>query len=107
LLPFMFVYSPQMLLINTTPLEVVWLTITASIGVYAFSACIQRQFIIETTWLDALLLLAAALLLIKPGLYTDLGGFAVLGLTWWLQHRRRGRLGPSVVSAPVSVPEGE
>lgn len=107
LLPFMFVYSPQMLLINTTPLEVVWLTITASIGIYAFSACIQRQFLIQTTWLEGLLLLASALLLIKPGLYTDLGGFAALGLTWWLQHRRRGRLVPSVVSAPVSVPEGE
>lgn len=106
LLPFMFVYSPQMLLINTTPLEVVWLTLTASLGIYAFSACIQRQFILGTTWLEGLLLLAAALLLITPGLTTDLVGFAVFGLTYWLQHQRRRRLGPVPVSVPASVPGG-
>lgn len=106
LLPFMFVYSPQMLLINTTPLEVVWLTITASIGIYAFSACIQRHFILGTTWLEGLLLLAAALLLITPGLTTDLAGFGAFGLTYWLQQQRRRRLGPVAVSAPASLPGG-
>jgi TRAP-type uncharacterized transport system fused permease subunit len=110
LLPFMFVYSPQMLLINTTPLEVVWLTITASIGIYAFSACIQRQFLLETTWPEGLLLLASALLLIKPGLYTDLTGFGALVLSYFLQHQRRRRLSaapaPVPSSAPTSAPKG-
>lgn len=100
LLPFMFVYSPQMLLINTTAPEVLWLTLTASIGMYAFSACIQQQFLLETTWLEGLLLLAAALLLIKPGLYTDMVGFGALALVCWLQRRRR-RLGASTASAPA------
>jgi len=88
LLPFMFIYSPQFLLIRTTPLEVVWLTITASIGIYAFSVAVQNQFILETNIFERLVMLISALLLIKPGIITDSIGFAGFALVYVLQRRR-------------------
>ena len=101
LLPFMFVLSPQFLLINTSPLEVIWLTITAIIGIYAFSVAIQGQFILETNLFDRIVMLIGALLLIKPGLVTDLFGFGGFAVVYFLQKRRlkwslRASLEPSL-----------
>ncbi|MBI5167775.1 MAG: hypothetical protein HY998_08615 [candidate division NC10 bacterium] len=103
----MFIYSPQFLLINTTPLEVVWLTITASIGIYAFSVAIQNQFILETNIAERLVMLISALLLIKPGIITDAIGFGGFALVYMLQRRRARAIMKASLEPALDPPQRE
>ena len=79
ILPFMFVYNP-VLLMQGEPLEIIWSVMTALVGIYSLSAALEK-FIFK--WnignVERVILVVSALLLIDPGLLTDLIGFAVLG----------------------------
>jgi TRAP-type uncharacterized transport system fused permease subunit len=91
----MFITAPQMLLIGLAPgimgvFEAVWIFITASLGMYALAAGMQGFFIDDDTWYERILLLAVALLLVWPGVYTDIIGLAGFGCVYYLQKKRIG-----------------
>jgi TRAP transporter 4TM/12TM fusion protein len=94
IVPFMFVYEPQLLLIvNNWGSEwpsAVWAVISASIGVVCLAGSLFGWLIgFALTWHRAMLFVAA-LCLIKPGLYTDLVGLGLLAVvtaTQWLMRR--------------------
>jgi TRAP transporter 4TM/12TM fusion protein len=88
LLPFMFITAPQMLLIKTTWLEAVEIFITASIGMYALAGAMQGHLITGARWYERAVLFASAILLVKPGIYTDLAGMVGLALVYVLQRAR-------------------
>ena len=67
IIPFMFVYGPSLLMIGSTT-TIVTTIISSCIGVVALSAGLMGWFLKKATWLERLLLVAGALLLIKPGL---------------------------------------
>lgn len=85
--PYMFVYSPALLLQGPW-WEVTWATITASVGVIALAAGSMGYFVRPATLPERAALIAAALLLIKPGLYTDAAGVVLLVAVTVLQRRR-------------------
>ncbi len=87
IIPFMFVYGPSLLMIGSTG-TIVTTIIASSIGVVALSAGLMGWFLKKATWLERLLLIAGALLLIKPGLYTDAIGLVLLVLVILLQKFR-------------------
>jgi len=93
LLPFMFITAPQMLLINTTWHEAGWIFITASIGMYALAGAMQGYLIIPARWYERIILFISAILLVKPGLYTDIVGMVGLVFVYSLQ-RARDRTAP-------------
>jgi TRAP transporter 4TM/12TM fusion protein len=79
IVPFMFVYEPALLMIGD------WTTIlmscvTASAGVIFFAAGLHGYFLAPTLMWQRALLIAGGFALIKPGLWTDLFGIAVLVL---------------------------
>lgn len=96
IVPFFFVYSPALLLDGPWT-EIVRAVATGSIGVVALAAGLEGQFLRPATWLERGLFLAAAVLLIDPGLATDLIGLGLLLLGLVLQRLRR---------AEVPVPAG-
>ncbi|USJ27392.1 TRAP transporter permease [Ensifer adhaerens] len=82
LVPFMFVFSPSLLLVTE---GFTWsafvLTFTgATMGIFALSAAITNWLVGPLSWLERLLLAVAALLLIAPELVSTLIGVAVLAL---------------------------
>jgi TRAP-type uncharacterized transport system fused permease subunit len=88
----MFVFGPPLLLKGEF-YSMFWAAITAIVGVIALAAGAERWFMGRpTSWLQSGLLLAAALLLIKPGLTTDLIGFGLLGIVFisWAYGKRKG-----------------
>lgn len=87
IIPFMFVYGPSLLMIGSTN-TIVTTIISSSIGVVALSAGLMGWFLKEATWIERLLLVAGALLLIKPGLYTDAVGLILLIIVFLLQKFR-------------------
>jgi TRAP-type uncharacterized transport system fused permease subunit len=88
IIPFMFIYGPELMLIGS-PLEILWATMTATVGIIFLAAAVQRCMHQEARWYEMLLFFAAALLLIKPGLTTDLLGFSLGGAAYFSQKYRK------------------
>jgi len=79
IVPYMFVYGPELLLFGN-PLSIIWACITGIIGTICLAGGAMGYFLKKTHWLERILLISAALLLIKPGLKTDIVGFVLLGI---------------------------
>jgi len=90
IIPFMFVYAPELLFVGSL-WKILPALLTASFGVFCLAAAVQRCLLLKTRWYEAALLLATALLLIKPGLRTDLIGAALFLVVFLLQWFRRKR----------------
>jgi len=84
IIPFMFVFGPSILLIGQ-PINIVISLVTATIGVVCLAGGMIGFLLVRATWYERLLLIAAALVLIKPGLVTDLTGLGLVGLVIMLQ----------------------
>jgi TRAP-type uncharacterized transport system fused permease subunit len=85
IVPFMFVYSPSLLMIGE------WSTIATSsvtglIGVVSLSAGLQGYLTRDCRPWERVVLVAAALALIKPGYVTDAVGLGLLALVWAAQR---------------------
>jgi TRAP transporter 4TM/12TM fusion protein len=87
IVPFFFVYSPA-LLFQGSWADVVRAIITGTIGVIALAAGLEGQFLRPATWLERAAFIAAAFLLIDPGLVTDVIGLALLGAVVVTQRAR-------------------
>jgi TRAP transporter 4TM/12TM fusion protein len=79
ILPYIFVANPQLLLIGATPLGIVQASLTAMIGMTAIGAGLAGFLVTRSHWIERILLVAAGLLLVDPGLVTDIIGVVVLG----------------------------
>jgi TRAP-type uncharacterized transport system fused permease subunit len=77
IVPFMFVYEPSLLSIGD-PLWSVTAAVSASIGVVCLAAGLHGFLLRECGAISRIVLLAASILLIKPGLVTDVMGLALL-----------------------------
>ena len=89
-LPFVFLYNPQLLIINTTVTELLGIIAAAIIGMYLFAAGIQGFLLVRTKIWERLSLFIIAILLIKPGLTTDIigiGSFVLILLSQTLRKR--------------------
>ena len=73
----MFVYGTSLLFIGTW-FDIITSFISASFGVIALAAGMMGFFVKKMKMWERGVLLAAALLLIKPGLYTDIAGYILL-----------------------------
>ena len=87
IVPFFFVYYPA-LLFQGTWMEIIVAVLTGGVGVVALAAGLEGYFIRSATWLERGLFVVAALLLIDPGLVTDLIGAALLGGALMMQRMR-------------------
>ena len=86
IIPFMFVFAPSLLLMGE-PARVALAVVTATIGVTCLAGGLHSYFFFgpARSW-ERLMLIVAALVLIKPGWMTDLIGLALIGLTAARQH---------------------
>ncbi len=73
IVPFMFVYEPALLMIGDWP-TIIWSTMTATIGCLLLAAGLHGYLLRASTTWQSVLLVIAALLLVKPGLETDIAG---------------------------------
>jgi len=88
IVPFMFVFSPTLMLIGDWP-DVLLTVVTATSGVICLAAALHGYLFRAALLWERLALFAAALVLIKPGLLTDLVGLclaaAVTASQLWLR----------------------
>jgi len=101
IVPFMCVYEPALLMIGSWP-NVIGAFVTASCGILLFAAGLHGYFITHANRWQRGLLIVAGLLLIDPGLTTDIAGavIAAIVVVAQLYERRRaasGGAGPAPV----------
>ncbi len=78
IIPFMFVFGPSLLFIGSTG-RIIQTTITAVVGVVCLAAGLSGYLLHRAIAWERVLLVASALVLIKPGLTTDIIGLALIG----------------------------
>ena len=110
IIPFMFVFGPSLLMIGP------WYTIagtvvTATIGVTCLAAALHNYFFFGHTHIwERLFLFGAAFVLINPGLYTDIAGATLLGLTiasqLMIARPKRGENAVPLVDTPPAAAVG-
>ena len=90
LVPFMFFYSPALLLQGGDWVQIAHYAFTALVGVFLLAASLQQWFLGLLATVPRLALLCAAVLLVAGGLVTDLIGLglAVAVALWQLARRR-------------------
>ena len=85
IVPYVFALNPAMLFIDTTPFEVILICITSFIGIFAVSASLQGYFIKPMPWYERVLCAVGGLLLIYPGIVTDVIGLSFVAIVALLQ----------------------
>ena len=79
IVPYVFAYSPAMLFIDTTPLEVVIICITAVLGIFGVAAGIGGYIFKKMNIVFRILIIIGGLTLLIPGTVTDLIGIVLMG----------------------------
>ncbi len=97
--PYIFVLNPTLLMINATPLTVLWSTCTALFGMVGLSAAMIGYFLAPASMPMRLLFFFGGLMLIDPGLYTDAIGAGVLAALMFFQYLKRKKLQKAKASA--------
>jgi TRAP transporter 4TM/12TM fusion protein len=98
IVPYIFVYNPAMLLIGTTPLNLVQNLITACGGMFGIGAAMIGYCLTNMTWWERALFAIAGLMLIDPATITDIIGVVMLGLGLFYQwHKMKSGKGMAAV----------
>lgn len=88
IVPFMFVYSPQLMLINTTAFEGFNTALSACLGVFLIGVAVEGYcYALLPMWLR-ILTGAGALLLMNPGIETDIAGVVTLVIMLVLMKKK-------------------
>ncbi|MDR0600925.1 MAG: TRAP transporter fused permease subunit [Treponema sp.] len=85
IIPYIFVFSPAMLLIDTTPFEVIRIVLTSCIGMFGLAAGLEGYMLKKVAFPLRIIGVAGGLLLIDPGFYSDLAGFSLIALVTLFQ----------------------
>jgi len=88
IIPYVFVLSPVLLMVDATPLAIVSVTLTALLGMIAISSALCGFLADHCRPYERILLIIAGLLMIKPGGITDLVGLALFVVILVMQYRR-------------------
>ncbi len=86
IVPFMFYFSPELILASGSAATIVLAIITATIGIYILAAAVQGWFFKKAaSWYSRIILLSSALLFMLSGIITDLIGLGLVILVIVIQ----------------------
>ncbi|MBE6936516.1 MAG: TRAP transporter permease [Ruminococcaceae bacterium] len=91
IVPYIFAFNPAMLFIETTPLEVVQIIVTSIIGIFGISAGMEGYMFTRMKWYEIIFVIAGGLMLVYPGLITDVIGIVIIAAIVLLQMFKRRR----------------
>ena len=85
IVPYVFALNPAMLFIDTSAGQVILIIITSLVGIFGVSAGLEGYVLKSASWWQRILSIAGGLLLIYPGIVTDVIGLALVGLVVVIQ----------------------
>lgn len=102
IIPYMFVLQPELLMIDTTFFEILFILATAIAGMIAIGAGLIGYWYTKLNWVFRIISVIGGLMLMYPGLYTDIGGvviFAFMLVTQFISNRNQTKGEPPVQMA--------
>jgi TRAP transporter 4TM/12TM fusion protein len=97
IIPYVFVLSPALLLVDTTFTGAVLIVVTALLGMTAVSASVHGYLFTKTNVIERVLMLIAGLGMIVPGILTDIAGIPIIAITGYFNWRRSKKEGLSTL----------
>ncbi|HSR11543.1 MAG TPA: TRAP transporter permease, partial [Thermodesulfobacteriota bacterium] len=88
LVPYIFVYNPALLLIQTTPLQILQMIVTSVVGMIGIGAAVEGWYWTEMKWWERIPAFTSGILLIDPGTLTDIIGIVILAAVTAVQVRK-------------------
>lgn len=89
IIPYIFVFSPQLLMIDASVESLIIVAITSLIGMVGLSSSMIGYLIGKLSWFDRLVMFVGGILMISPGLVTDIAGFVMMAVIILKQRRER------------------
>ena len=86
IVPYVFALNPAMLFVDTTAAEVIVISITSFVGIFAVAAALEGYLFHHMPWYLRIASLVGGLLLIYPGVVTDVAGLTLVGLMTLFQY---------------------
>ena len=80
IVPYVFALNPAMLFIDTTAGEVILICITSFVGIFAVSSSLEGYFLHHMKWYERIVSVVGGLLLIYPGVVTDVIGLGLVAV---------------------------
>ncbi|PCG18724.1 TRAP transporter permease [Brachyspira sp. G79] len=80
IIPYMFIFNPDILMINTTIADIIPILITSLIGMFGVSAGLEGYVFRKCKPYERILFIVAGLLSIYPEFYTDIIGIGVIAV---------------------------
>ncbi len=99
IVPYVFALNPAMLLIDTTVGQVILICATSLIGIFGVSAALEGYLKTHMAWYERIACCAGGLMLIFPGVTTDVIGVAMVALVFFLQFAAVKKTGQLPASA--------
>ena len=97
IVPYVFALNPAMLLIDTTAGEVILICITSLIGIFGVSAALEGYLFRPIPWYLRVGSAVGGLMLIYPGVATDVVGILLVGAVLLMQFTAgKSRSNPSL-----------
>ena len=85
IVPYIFALNPAMLFVDTTAWEIISISITSLVGMFALSAALEGYLLHGMPWYQRIMSAVGGLLLIYPGLVTDAVGLGLVAIVVVLQ----------------------
>ncbi len=95
-IPYIFVLSPSILMIKATVPTLIWVTITALLGMLGLGVSMIGFFITNANILERIIFFVGGLMMIDPGGFTDLVGVGLLATATIIQVLKKRRQKHSV-----------
>ncbi len=89
IIPYMFVLSPELLLLNGVTFGLIISLVTAIVGMVALSSSLIGYLAAPLVTWQRIILAFGGLMMIKPGVVTDVAGIAIFSAILFLQLKRR------------------
>lgn len=92
IIPYMFVFNPAMLMLDSSITEIVWVTLTAIVGMVAIGAGLIGYWYQKLNWIMRIVTVATGMMLIYPETLTDIIGLVlfVILLAWqWIGNKKQ------------------
>ena len=90
IVPYIFALNPAMLMLNASIVDVVVITVTSLVGMYALSMAVVGHWQSKLNPLERLIAAAGGLCMVMPGLATDLAGVVLFAavVLWQLKKKK-------------------
>ncbi|MEC4766100.1 TRAP transporter permease [Halomonas sp. CUBES01] len=89
IVPFMFFYSPAMLM-EGSAMQILRVGVTATLGIVLLSGMVQKWFFGPVNTLQRVVMLVGAIFMIYGGIYTDVLGLVIGAVLFVMQRKQHG-----------------